>query len=76
MKPQIIIFDEATSMLDPQGKAEINALIQDIHAQSNLTIISITHDIEEVAHSDHVFVLDGVHLVLDGSPDEVLFHEH
>ena len=72
MKPQIIIFDEATSMLDPQGKAEINALIQDIHAQSNLTIISITHDIEEVAHSDHVIVLDSGRIVLDGSPDEVL----
>lgn len=75
MKPQIIIFDEATSMLDPQGKAEINALIQDIHAKSNLTIISITHDIEEVAHSDHVIVLDQGHIVLDGTPDEVLFHE-
>lgn len=75
MKPQIIIFDEATSMLDPQGKAEINSLIQDIHDKSNLTIISITHDIEEVAHSDHVIVLDQGHIVLDGKPDEVLFHE-
>ncbi|NBJ64772.1 energy-coupling factor transporter ATPase [bacterium c-19] len=75
MKPQIIIFDEATSMLDPQGKAEINALIQDIHAKSNLTIISITHDIEEVAHSDHVIVLDQGNIVLDGTPEEVLFHE-
>ena len=62
MKPQIIIFDEATSMLDPQGK-------------SNLTIISITHDIEEVAHSDHVIVLDQGNIVLDGTPEEVLFHE-
>lgn len=75
MKPQIIIFDEATSMLDPQGKAEINELIQDIHKQSNLTVISITHDIEEVAHSDHVIVLDQGKVVLDGSPDEVLYHE-
>lgn len=75
MRPQMIIFDEATSMLDPQGKAEINALIQDIHAQGDLTIISITHDIEEVAHSDHVIVLDQGRVVLDGHPNEVLTHE-
>ena len=75
MKPDIIIFDEATSMLDPQGKQEINALIQDIHKESGLTVISITHDIEEVAHSDHVIVLDRGQVVLDGKPDEVLKHE-
>lgn len=75
MKPQIIIFDEATSMLDPQGKAEINALIQDIHERNNLTVISITHDIEEVAHSDHVIVLDQGNIVLDGTADQVLSHE-
>lgn len=75
MKPAIIIFDEATSMLDPQGKAEINALIQDIHKESNITIISITHDIEEVAHSDYVIVMDDGHVVMQGEPDEVLLHE-
>lgn len=75
MKPQILIFDEATSMLDPQGKAEINRLIQDIHKESNITIISITHDIEEVSHSDHVIVLDQGHVIMDGKPDEILTHE-
>lgn len=75
MKPSIIIFDEATSMLDPQGKAEINALIQDIHKKSNLTMISITHDIEEVAHSDYVIVLDQGNVVMEGKPEEVLMHD-
>lgn len=75
MKPEILIFDEATSMLDPQGKAEINALIQEIHKESNLTIISITHDIEEVAHSDQVIVMDAGHVVMQGKPDEILRHE-
>lgn len=75
MKPQIIIFDEATSMLDPQGKAEINALIQEIHRKENLTMISITHDIEEVAHSDHVIVLDQGQVVMEGSPEEILMHD-
>lgn len=75
MKPEILIFDEATSMLDPQGKAEINALIQEIHHETNLTIISITHDIEEVAHSDQVIVMDQGHIVMEGKPEDILLHE-
>ncbi|MEG0694931.1 MAG: energy-coupling factor transporter ATPase [Erysipelotrichaceae bacterium] len=75
MSPEIIIFDEATSMLDPQGKAEINKLIQTIHDVSKLTIISITHDIEEVAHSDYVLVMDQGHIVMQGLPEEILQRE-
>ncbi len=75
MSPEILIFDESTSMLDPQGKAEINALIQEIHKESKITIISITHDIEEVSHSDHVIVMDGGHVVMDGNPDDILRKE-
>lgn len=72
MNPEIIIFDEATSMLDPQGKAEINALIHEIHEQNHLTVLSITHDIEEVAVSDHVLVFDQGHKIMDGKPDDIL----
>lgn len=72
MNPEIIIFDEATSMLDPQGKAEINALIHEIHEQNHLTVLSITHDIEEVAVSDHVLVFDKGHKIMDGKPEDIL----
>ena len=75
MNPDIIIFDESTSMLDPQGKREINALIEEIHKKSNMTIISITHDIEEVANSDYVIVMDKGKVVMEGTPDNVLLHE-
>lgn len=75
MSPQIIIFDESTSMLDPQGKAEINELIQEIHKESKMTIISITHDIEEVAHSDDVIVMDDGRIVMHGKPEEILLQE-
>lgn len=75
MNPDIIIFDESTSMLDPQGKREINALIEEIHKKSNMTIISITHDIEEVANSDYVIVMDKGKVVMEGTPDKVLLHE-
>lgn len=75
MNPDIIIFDESTSMLDPQGKAEINELIHEIHQESHLTIISITHDIEEVSTSDYVIVMDKGHLVMQGLPYDILRRE-
>jgi len=71
----IIVFDEATSMLDPAGKAEINALIKEIHDKEGLTVISITHDIEEVAQSDNVIVIDHGKVKLVGAPQEVFKHE-
>lgn len=73
--PQIMIFDESTSMLDPQGKAEINALIHNIHRETNMTIVSITHDIEEMASSDHVIVMGKGNVVMDGTPDMILKRE-
>ena len=75
IQPKILIFDEATSMLDPQGKADINQLIHELHDEKKLTIISITHDIEEVAKSDYVIVMDQGHVVMQGKPEEILKHE-
>ena len=72
MGPKIIIFDEATSMLDPQGKEEIKKVIYDLHSDQKMTIISITHDIEEALKSDHVIVLEAGRKVLDGDPLSVL----
>lgn len=75
MNLNIIILDEATSMLDPKGKEEINALIQQLHEKSNLTIVSITHDMEEVTKSDHVIVMDEGKIKLEGKPSEILTQE-
>lgn len=75
MRPQILIFDESTSMLDPQGKAEINALVKRIYEETGITIISITHDIEEMVSSDHVIVMKAGKVVMDGTPAEVLNNE-
>lgn len=75
MKPKILIFDEATSMLDPDGKDEIKKVIMQLHKESSLTILSITHDIEEVASSDYVVALDNGHVILTGTPDEVFQQE-
>ena len=73
--PQILIFDESTSMLDPQGKAEINGLIRQIHQASGMTIVSITHDIEEMANSDHAIVMSEGQVVMDGTPEMILKRE-
>lgn len=73
--PDIIIFDESTSMLDPQGKASINEQIRKLHDERDITILSITHDMEEVAQSEHVLVLkDGV-VMMEGTPKEIFKHE-
>ena len=75
MHPDIIIFDEATSMLDPQGKDEIKKVIMDLHKERNLTILSITHDIDEVTTSDYVLVMDEGQIILKGTPEEVFKKE-
>jgi len=72
LSPKIIIFDEATSMLDPNGKLEIINIIKKMREQNpELTIISITHDIEEAFLSDEVIVLSQGKIVLSGRPNEV-----
>ena len=72
MHPDIIIFDEATSMLDPKGKEDIKALINTLHKNKDFTIISITHDIEEVLHSDDCIVMNKGK-VFDHDKPEVIF---
>ena len=75
MKPEILILDEATSMLDPEGKAEINALVTQLHKEYGMTILSITHDIEEVKKSDQVMVMFDGKIVKNGLPSEVMVNE-
>lgn len=75
MSPSIIILDEATSMLDPKGKKEINALVHELNKEKNITILSITHDIEEAVLSDQVILLHDGHVVESGSPKDILVNE-
>lgn len=75
MKPKILIFDEATSMLDPDGKDEIKKVIMKLHKDSSLTILSITHDIDEVASSDYVIALEKGKVEMTGTPKEIFKQE-
>ncbi len=70
--PELIILDEATSMLDPKGKKDVNDLIDEIHQKYQTTILSITHDIEEVNKSDYVLVMNDGEIVFAGSPQDIL----
>lgn len=74
MAPEILIFDESTSMLDPQGKDEINRVIRQLHEETEMTLISITHDMEEVTKSDYVIVMDAGQVLMSGKPEEVLLN--
>ena len=72
LSPKIIILDEATSMLDPRGKREIAEVVAKLkEIDKELTIISITHDIEEAYLSDRMIVLGKGKVVFDGKPEEV-----
>lgn len=75
METNVIIFDESTSMLDPQGTKEINETIRNLKKQANKTIVTITHNIEEAVYADRVVVLNKGKVVLDGTPEEVLSNE-
>lgn len=75
MAPDILIFDESTSMLDPQGKDEINRVIRQLHQNTQMTLISITHDIEEVTKSDYVIVMDSGKVLMQGKPEEVMLNQ-
>lgn len=71
MHPEVMIFDEATSMLDPTGVNEINHFIDVLQAQKEVTIISITHDIEYVLKADYAIILDQGQVIMEGSPQEI-----
>lgn len=75
MNPTIMILDEATSMLDPKGKKEINELVRELNKVNKMTILSITHDIEEAALADKVILLNNGRIVDYGRPDQILVKE-
>lgn len=69
--PKIMILDEATSMLDPKGRQEVIETVQQIKEKENLTVISITHDIDEAANANRIFVMQAGKMVKEGTPEEI-----
>jgi energy-coupling factor transport system ATP-binding protein len=72
LDPDIIIFDEATSMLDPKGKNEVKAIMKGLASEKTKTIISITHDMDEILNADQVVVMNHGQVVRVGSPQTIM----
>ncbi len=71
MKPKCIILDEPTAMLDPNGRKEVIATIRELNQKENVTVILITHHMDEVTMADKVFVMEHGKLVMQGTPREI-----
>ena len=71
MKPMCIILDEATSMLDPLGRKEVLEVLKKLNEQENITIIHITHHMDEIVYGDRVVIIDEGNIVKDDEPKEV-----
>ena len=71
LRPDIIILDEATSMLDPRGREEVLETVRVLKKDHQMTVISITHDLEEAAKADRIIVMNKGQLYREGSPEEI-----
>ena len=71
MEPKCIVFDEPTAMLDPNGRKEVIATAHELNKKKGVTIILITHYMEEVVGADHVYVMEKGRVVMDGTPREI-----
>lgn len=76
MEPSVLVLDEPTAGLDPKGQLEMMTLFNDLHERQDITIVLVTHQMEDVAnYADHVIVLDEGRIVGDGTPQEVFENE-
>ena len=71
MKPECIVLDEPTAMLDPNGRKEVIRTVHELNRVEGITMVLITHYMEEVVDADRVIVMDDGHIVMDGTPKEI-----
>ncbi|WP_301108594.1 energy-coupling factor ABC transporter ATP-binding protein [Sporosarcina sp.] len=71
LQPELLILDEATSMLDPQGREEVIEIVKKLRSEIGLTVLSITHDLEEVLLADRVLVMNEGKVLMTGTPEEI-----
>ena len=71
MEPECIVFDEPTAMLDPSGRKDVLNTIKDLNKNHGITIILITHYMDEAVQADRVVVVDGGKILIEGNPKEV-----
>jgi len=76
LQPSILILDEATSMLDPQGRLEVVETVRQLVNQKGITVLSITHDLEEAAQSDRIIILNKGEILEEGTPEQIFKSSH
>lgn len=74
MEPKCIVFDEPTAMLDPNGRKEVLAAAHELNRKKGVTVILITHYMEEVVDADYVYVMEAGKIIMDGKPREIFSH--
>lgn len=71
LKPEVIILDESTAMLDPKGRKEVLSVVDKLNKDQNVTVLNITHYMDEVVHADKVVVINNGEIVMQGTPQEI-----
>ena len=71
MEPKCIVLDEPTAMLDPNGRKEVLKTVQLLRERKHMTVILITHYMEEVVDADKIYVMDQGHVVMEGTPRQI-----
>ncbi len=71
LKPEILVLDESTAMLDPQGREEVLSVVKKLNKEQGVTVITVTHYMDEIVDADRVIVLNGGEIALSGTPEEI-----
>lgn len=75
LKPKILVLDESTAMLDPKGRKEVLDVVKKLNKEQGVTVIAVTHYMDEIIHADRVFVMSGGEVAFSGKPEEIFKHK-
>ena len=75
MQPKTIVLDEPTAMLDPQGRQEVVSIVEKLSREQNITVVLITHHMDEAVCADRVIAMDDGKIIADGTPKDVFAQE-
>ena len=74
MRPKVLVLDEPTAMLDPRGRSEVMKAVKKLNSEEGITVVYITHIMEEAAQAQRIIVMDEGRIAMDGEPSEIFYH--
>lgn len=75
IRPEMLVLDESTAMLDPKGRKEVTSVVEKLNRENGMTVLTITHYMDEVCRADRVIVLSDGRIVMEGTPEEIFSRE-